>query len=102
MHIDTYTLIHFYFHSVHCTHDIVRVKYSFSFYLYPINILGSVFCHLREIIAILDRIHESINLKTIIAQYIIQYNNTIVIYTVIFYKIAYRLQNLCTAQLYDT
>ena len=44
MDIDTYTLIHFYFHSVQCIQDIVRVKDSFNFYSYLI--LGNAFIHL--------------------------------------------------------
>ena len=58
MDIDIYTLIHFYFHSVQCIWDIVRVKDSFNFYSYLI--LGTAY-HLREIIAILDWIHEGVN-----------------------------------------
>ena len=33
MDIDTYTLIQFYFHSVQCIRDIVRMKDSFNFLL---------------------------------------------------------------------
>ena len=67
MDIDTYTLIHFCFHSVQCVQDIVsvqcvrdivRVNDSFNFYLFLI--LGTA-RQLREIIAILDWIHEGVN-----------------------------------------
>ena len=55
MDIDTYTLIHFYFHSVQCIQDIVRVKGSFNYLRFLVLLLYA--CHLREIIAILDWIH---------------------------------------------
>ena len=76
MDIDTYTLIHFCFHSVQCVQDIVsvqcvqdivsvqcvrdivRVNDSFNFYLFLI--LGTA-RQLRVIIAILDWIHKGVN-----------------------------------------
>ena len=62
MDIDTYTLIHFYFHSVQCIQDIVRVKDSFNFLLLSDSLVMLLYtCHLREIIAILDWIHEGVN-----------------------------------------
>ena len=62
MDMDTYTLIHFYFHSVQCIRDIVIVKDSFNFLLISDSLVLLLYtCHLREIITILDWIHEGVN-----------------------------------------
>ena len=84
IHIDTYTPSHLYFYIV-LIQDIVRVKLPSVFYLYLILGTALYTCHLREIIAMLNWMYESV------------YSNTIC--TVMLYKIPYCLQNLCTVQL---